>query len=75
MILIKSKGNSVEEHKLSKIHQKDLKIVFGRNKQNATTAMKMIYGLNKNMTNKFRHLFRTAHYIAVHCRPKSDYVG
>ena len=25
--------------------------------------------------NKSRHLFMTAHDIAVHCRPISDYVG
>ena len=52
-----------------------MKIVTGWNKPNETPAMKMIYELNKNTTNKLKHLFRTAHYLAVQCRPSSDYVS
>ena len=52
-----------------------MKIVAGMNKPNETPAMKMIYGLNKNMTNILKHIFRTAHYISVQCRPISDYVS
>ena len=70
----KLKSDSVEYHELSINHQKAMKIVAGRNKSNETPAMKMIYGLN-NTTNKLKHLFRTAHYISVQCRPVSDYVS
>ena len=33
------------------------------------------YGLNKSTTSKLKHLFSTAHYIAVQCRLISDYVS
>ena len=48
-----------------------MKIVTGRNKQNETPAIKMIYGTHINL----KQLLRTAHYIAVQCRPISDYVN
>ena len=51
-----------------------MKIVIGRNEPNEAPAIKMIHGLNKN-TSKFKHIFRTTHYIAVQCRPISDYVS
>ena len=64
---------TVEYHKLSKIIRKYMKIVIGRNEPNEAPAMKMIHGL-KN-TSKFKHIFITTHYIAVQCRPISDYVS